>query len=56
MGKHMFRSKQATDQRFVNLFKVHKAYQNHVTLGFGGFEQDAAEVVKKKVQSLYKSF
>ena len=29
-GKKMFKSKKAVDQRFVNLFKVHKAYQNRV--------------------------
>ena len=37
-GRKMLKSKQASDQRFVKLFKVHKAYQNHVKLGFDGFD------------------
>ena len=36
----MFKSHKATDQRFVNLFKVHKAFQSHITIGFGGFEDE----------------
>ena len=36
----MFKSQKATDQRFVNLFKVHKAFQSHITIGFGGFEDE----------------
>ena len=39
-GKQMFKSKKATDQRFVNLFKVHKAFQSHISIGFGGFDND----------------
>ena len=39
-GKQMLKSKKVIDQRFVNLFKVHKAYQNHVKLGFGGFDDE----------------
>ena len=45
-GKQMFKSRRATDQRFVNLFKVHKAYQSHVQIGFSGFENEAAEMAK----------
>ena len=44
-GKQMFKSKEATDQRFVNLFKVHKAFQHRVSLGFGGFD---GETIQKK--------
>ena len=36
----MLKSKKVIDQRFVNLFKVHKAQQNHVKLGFDGFDDE----------------
>ena len=36
--KRMASSKDAVDQRFINLFKVRKAYQRGIKVGFDGFE------------------
>ena len=55
LGKQMFKSKEATDQRFVNLFKVHKAFQSHVKIGFGGFDDEVLRQANASIGDVLKT-